>query len=443
MTLAGKFILELRQKQFPVRSLRSMLEQIRDQMTPDELAEATILIAQMEDEAKRDQARLHQLIPKGWLREYLALCQASEAPDTFHLFSALAVLSHLVGRRVWFRLGVRALYAPISVFLVSPAGAARRSSAIRTAVEIGQDAQAEVVQDTMTPEGLLQSLRSAPKAMVVADEAASLLSKSDYMAMMPQLLCTLLDCPKKFQRRLRSESFEINEPTVNALIGCAPEWIITSMPRAALGGGLFSRMLVVYETARKRLIPLPDDEIDGELIGDLSRKLSRNLSGLADQIKGRMMYSDEAKAMFIKFYEENDSAIKGVDERMAVYLSRKPDHVHRLIMSLLVAQGSETLIADEVVLQTALALLAMIEERMHMAYQLAGLDHSGELQARVMRALDKAGGRIGHSELLRRTGLSAKDLEATMKTLDEAGLVATIVSEPRQGRFPRTYERLN
>src|SRR4030095_7986575 len=412
MSLSSQFMQELRASRWPLMDAPAALERLRAALTPEEIAEAIILIAQQEEVAGRERTKLHALVPPGWFREYLAFAQASEAPDTFHLFSALAVFSHLVGRRAWFRLGMRALYAPISVFLVSPAGAARRSSAIRVASDIGTDADAEVMQDAMTPEGLIDSLSSNPQTLIVADEAATLLSRSDYMATMPQVLCPLLDCPKLFSRKLRGSSYMIKEPTVNALIGCAPEWLLTSMPRSALGGGLFSRMLLVYEPGRKRLIALPDDEIDGKLVEDMALMLGRKAKEIVGGVlQARLVYDEDAKRRFREWYVENDTALKAADEKMAVYLSRKPDHAHRIVMNLLLASDTQgpirdwLLTADTLILETALAILAYIEEGMQNIYQFSGInDKAGEDKIRVLRFIEKAR-KISHSELMRKTGM--------------------------------------
>lgn len=410
-------------------------------MNEGERISAEMLLAQIDIEATASKNQILDLLPPGWLKEYVAYTQISEAPDTFHLFCAVAVLSHLVGRRMWFGLGLKTLYAPLSVFLISPAGAAKRSTAIDAAVRTGRMAGAEVLQDMMTPEGLLDWLLARPQSLVVADEAASLLSRSDYMAAMPQVLCTLLDCPNVYERKLRGSYMRVIEPTVNALIGCAPEWILTSMPASALKGGLFSRLVIVYEPKRKKLLALPDDEVDYETSHAMGEQMGRRLAeASAASPAGKMVYTQQAKTAFRKWYQENDDAINAADDKMAVYLGRKPDHVHRIVMAL-IASGGLPLEAGEDLLQTALGILAYIEPNMGYVYEHAGLEKTGQVNHKILAIIARHGGRMTRSDLLRASHLSKKELAETVDSLVEAGILGQKLMQTADDRKPTTvYE---
>ncbi len=387
-----------------------------------------------------DKLSVIDVLPDGWIRDYVIFQQISEAPDSFHLFSALAVLSHVVGRKVFYRVGAQVIYAPISVFLVSPAGQARRSSAIGAAADIAQMAGTNLLRDVMTPEGLLYSLKSNSHALIIGDEAASILNKSAYMETMPQTLCPLLDCKTPYQKTLKSETFTIEEPTVSLLMGCAPEWIITSMPKAALGGGLFSRLLVVRETKVKRLIPRPEDEMDDKTIEESMNRIGRQLLELASAPGGRMTYSERSKKLFDDFYEENNEALEIADERMAVYLSRKHIHVHRMCMAFLVSEGKKRLEVDETTLVTVLSLLKSIEVGMSVAYSMTGLEAFGQLQQRILNRIDRGGGQVKHSELLRHLSCSSLEMQNAIATLLEADTIE--VQQPRiRGHLVRLYLR--
>jgi len=424
MGLVSQFLEELKSGAFPIKSARRILSQLDGRMSADEKAEAITLISTQEASERIAGKRpsLFDIVPPGWLHDYLSFSQISEAPDAFHLFSGMAVLSHLISRRMWFPVGTLNLYPPLSIFLVSPAGQARRSSAVRTAVDIGRLGGASVIQDTMTPEGLIDWLRAEPSTLIVADEAATILSKTDYMSQMPQILCTLLDCPSVFQRKLKAEVVAIHRPTVNALIGCAPEWIETSMPKAALGGGLFSRMLLVYEENRKRLIPFPDDTTDAASIERMSNSLARSLAALTSHDFGLMAYTPTAKEEFAAFYADVERQMGEVNDRFRIYLSRKHVHLHRIVMSLLISGGHGNT-ANSDILARGLALLSFIERNMLRAYRTAGLEKPAMHQARVLRAVDRAGGRIDRSSLLRSVagGLTARELDETIGVLVEMG----------------------
>jgi hypothetical protein len=422
MSIVAQFLEELENGTFPIESAEDVMTQLSPRMTVDERAKANGYLTQLKARLrlKQQQKKTYlQAIPKGLLRDYLQLAQISEAPDSFHLFSILAVVSHLIGSKVWFGMGHRRLLAPISCFLVSPAGQARRSSAIRMAVDIGRAAGAVVIQDAATPEGLVVALSQTPAVLVVADEAATFLSKREYMQDMPAVLCTLLDCPERYQRNLKNEVLVVNNPVTNAIIGCAPEWMLNSLPKAAMGGGMLSRLIMVYEAGRKALIPLPDDVINQEEVDRVKENISTRIRKLTDDVSGKMTYGVEAKKVFTDFYYHNDEEMRHNGDKMAIYFSRKPDHVHRLVMTLLVLQDKKTLVVDVETLRLALTILSLVEEHMEMAYRQAGLEKPGQLQQRVISALERGGGELTRSDLLRRVSdcMTAKELSIVIDTL--------------------------
>lgn len=407
---------------------REVLAQLADRMTGEERAACLTHIAKLEAVGSRSQ-RLRRTVldivpPDSMLREYIEFVQVSEAPDTFHLFCLLSVMSHLVGRRVWFQLGTKPIFPMLSVFLVSPAGQARRSSAIKLALDLGREAGASVIQDQMTPEGLVATLQTRSSLLVVADEAATLLSKREYMGDMPAMLCTLLDAPDAYQRTLKGTFVSIPQPSVNALIGCAPEWILSAMPKTALGGGLLSRMLVVYEPARKCLIPLPEDLVSNELIDKMRGHLVIRLRQVTDVMWGRVGLDGEAKERFRLAYAEANEALGGASDKMAVYFSRKADHLLRLALLLHIAKEEQGAINVDT-LERALLLLRLIESGMEVAYRQAGLEKPGQLQTRILSALDRGGGRLQRSELLKRVCdvMDAHQMNQVLETLKELGEV--------------------
>lgn len=427
MSIVQQFLTELEGEDFPLTSAREIMVKLGPMMKSEEKGRAATLIARLEARAaerNRIVKGILDVVPDGFLRAYMQFTQVTESPDTFHLFSIVSVLSHVVGRKAWFSMGVRPLFPAFSAFLVSPAGQARRSSAIRLAVEVGRAAGACVVQDQMTPEGLASVLTTTPTAMVVADEAATLLTKREYMADMPALLCTLLDCPDAYQRTLKGQVLTVANPTVNALFGCAPDWIANALPKTALGGGLFSRMIVVYEASRKRLIALPDDEVDGRLMQEMKRELGLRLREIQETDFGQLSYDKEAKDMFRQFYVDNDRRMGDASERMAIYYSRKPDHVHRLAVLMHCARSDREETISEDTLARTLTLLSVIEPGMELVYRQAGLEKPGQLQQRVISALQRAKDKkLSRSDLLRKVSdvMDAKQLSQVTATLKDVG----------------------
>src|SRR4029453_10865354 len=202
---------------------------------------------------------------------------------------------------------------------------------------------------------------------------------------------------------------------------------------------------------RKRLIALPDDEIDGKLVEDMALMLGRKAKEIVGGgLQARLVYDEDAKRRFREWYVGNATALKAADEKMAVYLSRKPDHAHRIVMNLLLASDPQVpirdglLTADTLILETALAIPPYIEEGMQNIYQFSGInDKAGEDKIRVLRFIEKAR-KISHSELMRKTGMRAKDLGEAIQTLQQAGYVTIRRDATGSGTsMPTFYERAN
>ena len=424
MTTIPTYLADLKAGGISLTTARQLFQLLSEQMTNEEKAEAVALIGSLEltELTKPKDSPLLSIVPNGWLRDYLAYAQISEAPDPFHLFAAVSALSHLLNRRFWHSLGTLDVYPPFSVFLVSPAGQARRSTAARAAAKIASMAGANVLQDSVTPEGLIAALSENPDAWIVADEAATILNKTDYMSQMPQILCTLLDGTPSFERRLRSGVVRVENPTVNVLICCAPDWISTAMPKSALGGGLFSRMLTIFEPAKKKSIPFPEDVMPGEDVKKMERSLGHGLRLITDQTFGKLTFTPRAKETFERFYRDNDIRLAQANDNFAPYLSRKPMHIARLSMCYLASQGRGTEL-DLDTLERVLATLKLVEGGMEEVYRTAGLEKAGTKVVLIEKTLRRAGGRMSRADLMRKLAytLDRRELDEVLKTMMEAG----------------------
>lgn len=446
MGLADEYIELLRNGEIELENARELFEHVSSFLSPDERALCTKLLARLEvqEELQTRRPEILGILPEGWFRDYISYCQVNEAPDSFHLFTSMAVFGHLIGRKRWVNLGLTNIYPPLSVFLISPPGQVRRSTAIRHAVQMGMNAGASVLQDTATPEGLIEYLRDITTLLVVADEAATLLSKQEYMNAMPQVLCSLLDCPEQYQRKLRGTTIVVERPTVNLILGCASEWITTAMPRHAVAGGLFSRMLLVNEFRRKRLIPLPAEEADPESLERMSLHLSMRLRKLTQVQPGPFLLKGEARDLYVQFYEENDANMMEADDRMRIYFSRKPDFVLRLTMILQLASGDDSYELSREMLETALALLHLVEPGMQQAYRQAGIERYNRQFERVRRCIYKHG-RIGRAQLLRQVSdvVNGNELSEILKSMGRGGLIRWPPrKEIRSNRIMTIYETL-
>lgn len=377
-------------------------------------ADYLIEIARLEAVEERDEGKerhiLADIVPDGWFLRYLGFCRASESPLMFHMMCALASFSHLIGKKRYFFLPGRSIYAPVNVLLVSPAGLARRGEAIEPAARIARKVGARVIQDQASMEGLVEALMKNPRALFIAEEASTLLSAREYMSDVPQFLCRLLDCPKEpVERNLRSAVVKVKNPTLNVILSSAPDWF-GSMPATAVGGGLLSRMIVVYESTREKMIPFPEDVAKKKTLEREEETLVNEATVLVGGLKlARLQYRGKAKTAYRNFYRDVGKEIRAVPENMIHWIGRKPAHVHRIVMSYLVAAGREDAEVDVETFDRAVALVKIAEEKMEQAYRHAGQNVHEKKRQKIVDALQTLGGVVGKSELFRKVGFNFKD----------------------------------
>jgi hypothetical protein len=257
-----------------------------------------------------------------------------------------------------------------------------------------------------------------------------------------------MTCPDKYEKRLKrtKDSIYIGEVTFNTILTTAPNWLKDSMPKSALEGGLFSRSLMIYETEAPREIPLPHRTVSTETAKRAADSLSKRLVEITGkEIEGECDIDKEATELHAKFYSETKRDARAADERIAPYFSRKNDHLMRICMALMVSAGKGVKIIDIEVLETAMALLAMIEQGMKKIYKVSGLERPGQNIERVMTVLKKAArdGRaeVSRTKLLNATSgtMHAADLDKALAVLIETGQVRCGEPEVRKGRSSLTY----
>lgn len=381
-------------------------------------------------------------LPNGFFKDYLIWCQTSESPTAFHLGCAISLLSSAIGRGCGFPLHGETIYAPVSTFLVSPAGSARRGGAIKPATSLAQEAEIPMLMDCTTSEGLTQYLATQPQTLIIAEEASTLLSGKEYMSDVPSFLCRVLDSDDRIERNLRSGKVIVNDAAVAAVFGSAPSWF-HNMPKTAVGGGVMSRFIVVYEHEQEKVLPFPADLRDAAETAAMRARLVTRLREVRGW-GGRLEYRPDAKALYEAWYRDNHKRKREAQERLGPWFSRKPAHTHRINMAQLAAQGRSP-VCDADTLDSTITLLNIIEEKMHYAYSHMGLTPFEARRQKTLLSLSRLGGQGTHSRLWQLVSHLYKDREEfgkEMETIESIGDVVILrdIKSCRAGRPATVYK---
>ncbi|KKK48946.1 hypothetical protein LCGC14_3140030 [marine sediment metagenome] len=254
----------------------------------------------------------------------------SEAPDSFHLWTALTILGAAMRRNAFIRRGYYTLWPNFFTVLVAKTGRCRKSSAMEAGVVnlLNKVDEVLVISDKMTTEGLIETLSQhvVMTNKMVSREATGLVFASEFAVLihhdtkMVGFLTDIYNSREKWLYTTRTKGkVELSGICVSLLAGSAPEWLKLIIPMGAVGGGFTSRIIFVYEEDRRRSIPRPsppDKKLRDDLIADLK---------IMTTMEGEFKLSPDAGKLFDDWYNHRGLP----EEAMAQEEVRRGDELLR------------------------------------------------------------------------------------------------------------------
>ena len=362
--------------------------------------------------------------------EYLNYTKSHESPEDFHLWVAMTLLAMAVKRNVFMNRGYYKLYPNIYTILVAESALLRKSSSIRIGLNLIKEAlptELNIFAQKITPEGLIHYLaliseeQKKSEATIVSDELAVTLGNCAKDPTLLQLLTTLYDSADRFEYATISRGIEKCENIcVSMLAGSTPEWLKSSMPEDAVGGGFFSRLIIINRLECGRRNPHPEDTIDPE-VKQQKETCIGDLRAIAE-VKGEFKWEPRAKQMFSDWYCDYNEPDKAPGH-LRGYYGRKGDTIIKLAMLCSLSQN-DSLLLTERDFNFALKLLNENEQYLTDIINKMGQTQTGKDMAQVLNIISSAGF-ISHSQLLRRVSYKFdKDtLRLICETLKESGQI--------------------
>jgi hypothetical protein len=281
------------------------------------------------------------------------------------------------------------------VVLVAPAGAARKGTAMGPGMDFLTEPGLNIrlAAEAITREALIRELKNASDNAINSDTGqmmfhASLTIFSQELTVFlgynnVQLMSDLadwFDCRKKWTYRTKwSGSDEIEGVWVNLIGATTPKLIQSSLPLDAIGLGLTSRMIFVYEEKKGKIVPDPflsrkELELRSSLVTDLIR---------ISQLQGPFKVTGDFVSLWTEWYISQEGRPPFQDDRFAGYFERRPTHVMKLSMIINASRTDNMLITDAD-LNTAISFLYETEKKMPMTFSGLGKSSQAEVLARCM-----------------------------------------------------------
>lgn len=330
-----------------------------------------------------------------WIDGFLDYSENSEPPTSFKLWSAISIISAALQRKCRLDWGSLTFYPNMYVVLVAPSGKARKGTAMGYAFEFLDELSVKMAAESITREALIEELKNASQAVqytsgdmqfhssltVIAPELTVFLGYNNHQLMSD--LTDWYDCRNRWIYRTKHMGTdEINGVYVTLYGATTPELVRTALPLDAIGGGLTSRIIFVFEPKKGKIVPDPF-QTDEELV--LKRKLHIDLERIS-MLKGTFKVTRGFVEKWTEWYMAQEDNPPFEDHRFSGYIERRPNHVMKLSMIVNASRTSEMIINKED-LERAIAILEFTERKMIHTFSGVGKSQNADVTTRVMQGI--------------------------------------------------------
>lgn len=338
-----------------------------------------------------------------FLSDYTILTEDNEAPQVFHRWSAISLLSHVVGRKVWVDWGiVGKVYPNLYVILVGEPGS-KKSTAMRIArtfVERLENIQ--VAGDSITRETITQKMgkKDSPCQFVFehnekpikyshmsifANEMINLINSGGNPIGMIDFFTDIWDRDRYAVETKNMGSDYIIGPYV-PILGClTPDTIRFLMSQKVVSGGMVRRCIFVTGSALNRPNAFP------QITPEQEAARERIFSHLqyVQRASGPMEFTPAAKNVFQAFYDANHYRKPSIkDKVLASFLETKPELILKIACLIQLSKSPiEFALTDESV-QASIALLDSVELGASTLFSSSGRNDLSPITDQIRRLID-------------------------------------------------------
>jgi hypothetical protein len=206
-------------------------------------------------------------------------------------------------------------------------------------VSVDSSSKESLVKDLasrLRTEGAGDDIVPVSPMAIISKELSSLLSVD--AKKMIEILIELYDAHDVWEHKVLSrEPDKIHGPCLSLFAGTTPTWMASNVPYESFGAGFFSRVIMIVGEVKPLKVPIPHlSEADAKLY----RMLRHDLN-IIRQLWGAFTWPDEAKAIFIKWYNTLDRKYTEIkDERFHGFIERAHLAVIKTAMAIRLGQDN-------------------------------------------------------------------------------------------------------
>ena len=344
-----------------------------------------------------------------WISGFVQYTDNSEPPISFRKWTAISCVAAALQRKCFLPWGSLTFFPNMYIILVAPSGKARKGTAMGPGYDFLSDLNIKMAAEAITREALVRELQQSNEPYY--DEHERQVSHSSLTIFSKELTVFLgyqnhqlmsdltdwFDCSNLWTYRTKTQGEDkIVGVWVNLIGATTPHLIQSSMSLEAIGGGLTSRMIFVYEHKRGKSVALPmltkDDLVLREsLLHDLER---------ISLMQGPFVVDESFIEPWVPWYESQEDNPPFEDQRFSGYFERRAMHLLKLSMILNASRSDQKIITSED-FYAALDILALAEQKMSFAFSGVGKGANSDTMSQVMAEL-ATNGNVTFGDLLRK-----------------------------------------
>ena len=350
----------------------------------------------------------------------------TDAPRQFHVFTCLALMAALVGRRVWVRDGASSLYLNLFVLLLAPSSLYRKSTCMAIGQDLaraleGPDQRLHVAPRRLlypsqfTPESLLDILEEQPEGWLVFDEFRLFLDsmRRDYNAGLREMFMSLYD-NRSVHRKIRSGEKRIDKPGVNLIGACATAWFADAVKSGELRSGFYQRLMIVTACTKARHMAR------GAAPDPASRKdLLRSLCILG-QAAGEMDLPAPQEATFGEWALGQQKTILGTDHEaeLAGFYTRIERVALKLASLIELSRNPHARAISSQALSDGISLATWLQGNVRRLFEKElSFDPADAVRRKLLTIIEQ--GPIKRRDLMRKTHLDVRAFDPAIATLTQ------------------------
>ena len=326
-----------------------------------------------------------------WLDAYMEYTEDSEPPKMFHLWSAISTIASALQRKCYLRWGTLTFYPNMYIVLVAPSGKCRKGTAMDPARDLLDALALPLAAEATTREALIRALRDANSTnfdpntgdqqfhsslTIHSKELTVFLGYDNKQLMMD--LTDWFDCHNRWTYRTKTQGDDdIIGVWVNLIGATTPELIQTALPPDAIGGGLTSRIIFVFESRKYKtaIYPEPGDpELYRKIISDLER---------IHLMAGQFKVTDEFIDIWTQWYPDQEINPPNLGPNLSGYMERRPTHVMKLSMIMSASRSGDLIITGDDI-NKAIRIIQATEKKMPQVFSGVGKSQIISILPRIM-----------------------------------------------------------